>query len=224
MHIPDGFLSTPVWAGTWAFSALAVGYCTRRTSSELEEKMIPRMGLMAAYIFTAQLITFPVPGGTSGHILGGALAALLLGPCAGVVVMAVVLAAQALLFHDGGVTTLGANMLNMAILGVAGGHLAFTVMVRIAGGHRGRVAGIAAASWLSVMLSSVACALELALSGTSPLRVVLPVMALSNGIVGILEAVVTCLIVGFIARVRPDILYCRHREEALPCTAEEMAR
>jgi len=207
MHIPDGFLSPAVCVFTWAVSALVVGCCVKKTSAELDEKMIPRMGLMAAYIFTAQLITFPVPGGTSGHILGAALAAILLGPCAGILVMAVVLTAQCLLFHDGGLSTLGANIFNMGIVGITSGFLVFEAIRRMAGNGAGITAGTAASSWISVVLASVTCALELVWSCTSPCHVAVPVMAVSNAIAGLFEAFITCLIVNFIVKVRPDILY-----------------
>src|SRR2546428_6491106 len=117
MHIPDGFLSAPVWAGMDAVSASVVGVAVRRVQRTLDGAQVPLMGMAAAFVFAAQMINFPVAGGTSGHLLGGLLAALLLGPAPAVVVMTTVFVAQCLLFQDGGLTALGANVFNMGIIG-----------------------------------------------------------------------------------------------------------
>ena len=128
MHIPDGFLSTPVWAGMDALSAGAVGVAARRVNRKLDAAQVPLMGMTAAFVFAAQMINFPVPGGTSGHLLGGFLAALLLGPAPAVVVMATIFTAQCLLFQDGGLTALGANLFNMGIVGSIGGYGCYRIL------------------------------------------------------------------------------------------------
>ena len=134
------------------------------------------MGMMAAFIFAAQMLNFPVAGGTSGHLIGGVLAAVLLGPAAGALVIAIVLVVQCLIFQDGGLTALGANVVNMSLFGAV---LGYYIYAGIRGGSKreGRIlTGAAVAAWVSVVAASAACAVELALSGTSPLRVALPAM------------------------------------------------
>ncbi len=121
MHIPDGYLQPPVWAAADAVAAPAVLYLARRAQREFDHHKIPLMGVMGAFIFAAQMINFPVGNGTSGHMVGGALLSYTLGPAAAAIVMTAILATQALIFQDGGLLALGANVLNMAILGVAAG-------------------------------------------------------------------------------------------------------
>lgn len=169
--------------------------------------MLPLMGLMSAFIFAAQMVNFPVLGGTSGHLLGGVLAAVLLGPYAAPIVMACVLIVQCLLFQDGGLTALGANMFNMAIVGTIGGYVVLRLVQQVLTGRRGFFIAVFIASWVSILLSATVCALELALSGTVPLKIVLPAMALIHAIIGLGEAVITVMVVHLILRVRPDLIY-----------------
>ncbi|KPK42024.1 MAG: cobalamin biosynthesis protein CbiM, partial [Omnitrophica WOR_2 bacterium SM23_29] len=137
MHIPDGFLSPKVWGITWLFSVGGIGYCVRKTKEILRDKMVPLMGVMSAFIFAAQMLNFPVVGGTSGHLLGGVLAAVLLGPYAGAIVISCVLVIQCLIFQDGGLTTLGANIFNMAIVGTIGGYFVYRFLAKILGVGKG---------------------------------------------------------------------------------------
>ncbi|MCX6357519.1 MAG: energy-coupling factor ABC transporter permease [Candidatus Aureabacteria bacterium] len=207
MHIPDGFLAARVWAPSWAVAVAGMWCCLKRAGRTLGDRAIPLMGVTAAFIFAAQMLNFPVAGGTSGHLLGGVLAAVLLGPWAGAVVIAIVLAVQCLLFQDGGLTALGANVVNMALIGSA---FSYGIYILIASGSPGRgrlLASVAAASWCSVFLASTVCAFELALSDTSPLRVALPAMAAVHALIGIVEALITCGVISFIVKVRPDLLY-----------------
>jgi cobalt/nickel transport system permease protein len=169
--------------------------------------MVPLMGVMCAFIFAAQMLNFPVLGGTSGHLLGGVLAAVLLGPSAAAVVLASVLLVQCLIFQDGGLMALGANILNMAIMGTFGGYAVFWMIYRLRPTARGFRAAVAAAAWFSVMLASAACALELALSGTAQLATVLTAMAGVHAFIGIGEALITMLVVEFVVRARPDLVY-----------------
>jgi cobalt/nickel transport system permease protein len=173
----------------------------------LKERMIPLMGVMAAFIFAAQMLNFPVMGGTSGHLIGAVFAAVLLGPYAAAVVMAVVLIAQCLIFQDGGLTALGANVLNMAVLGPFSGYLIYNIMRRAVKGNAGMIAGAAFASWASVVIASSACAVELSASGTSPFLVVFPSMVFVHAVIGIGEAAITCVMVAFVLKVRPDLIY-----------------
>jgi cobalt/nickel transport system permease protein len=207
MHIPDGFLSTGVSVATWAGSAGGLGYALQRVNKTLGERQVPLMGVTAAFIFAAQMLNFTVIGGTSGHLLGGALAAILLGPWAGMLVLTSVLVIQALLFQDGGLLALGANVLNMAVIGVLAGWAAYTVLRRLFG-HRpwavfasGFVAG-----WLSVELAALAAAAELAVSGTLAWQVVAPAMGGIYALIGVGEGLITVAVLGFLRVTRPDLL------------------
>lgn len=215
MHIPDGFLSTQTLIPAWVISAGGIGYSLRRAAWMVRDRFVPLMGVMAAFVFAAQMLNFPVMGGTSGHLLGGVLAAVMLGPYAGAVVISVVLLVQCLVFQDGGLTALGANILNMAMIGTIAGYFIFKLL-RMILGAKGFLAAVAIAAWFSVVLASIACAFELAFSGTSPLGVALPAMAGVHALIGIGEAVITVLVVGFVHKVRPDLIYgldLRSKEE-----------
>jgi len=174
------------------------------TNKSLGEKQVPLMGVMAAFIFAAQMINFPVAGGTSGHLLGGALAAIMLGPWAGMLVMTAVIAVQALLFQDGGLLVMGANILNMGLITAA---IGYGLYRGISGGSRIMkliVAGVAA--WLSVMAGALFTSLQLWLSGTSQLQVVIPAMLFVHALIGLGEAVVTVAALSFVLQARPDLL------------------
>jgi cobalt/nickel transport system permease protein len=207
MHIPDGFL-TPEVAAACAVPAIgAVGYGLRRASRDLDERRVPLLGVTAAFVFAAQMLNFPVAGGTSGHFLGAALAAILLGPWLACLVLAVVLVVQSFVFADGGVTALGANVLNMGVIGalVVGGLMvaARSVLPK----NRGvflAVAGVGA--WLAVMAGATATAVELAISGTVPLHTVLPAMLGVHTAIGIGEAVITVAAVSAVMSTRPDVV------------------
>lgn len=173
----------------------------------MQDRMVPLMGVLSAFVFAAQMINFPVMGGTSGHLLGGVLAAALLGPWAGATVIACVLIFQCLVFQDGGLTALGANIFNMALMGTVGGYFLYRLVTKLWGGPKGVAIGAAAAAWFSVVAAASLCALELALSGTSPLGLVLPAMIVVHAVIGIGEGVITGLIVGFIVKTRPDLIY-----------------
>jgi cobalt/nickel transport system permease protein len=205
LHIPDGFLSIGVSTVFWLVSIVCLALALRKTRTELDERQIPLLGIMAAFIFAAQMINFPVAGGTSGHLLGGALAALVLGPWAGMLVVASVIALQALLFQDGGLVVMGANMFNMGMLTAL---IAYGLYRGFSGQSQGKrllVAGVGA--WLSVMASALLTSLQLWLSGTSPLAVVVPAMLAVHALIGIGEALITVAALAAIERSRPDLLY-----------------
>jgi cobalt/nickel transport system permease protein len=206
MHIPDGFLSAQTWIPAWIVSAAGIGYSLKRATRVVKDRLIPLMGVMAAFIFAAQMLNFPVMAGTSGHLLGGVLASVLLGPHAGVIVIAVVLLVQCLVFQDGGLTALGANIFNMGMIGSIAAYYIFRFLLTVLGKERFLVA-VAVAAWFSVVLASSACAFELALSGTSPIAIALPAMAGVHALIGIGEAAITVLIVSFVLKTRPDLLY-----------------
>jgi cobalt/nickel transport system permease protein len=213
MHIPDGFLNAQTWIPAWVVSAGGIGYSLKRATRVVKDRLIPLMGVMAAFIFAAQMLNFPVMGGTSGHLLGGVLASVLLGPYAGAIVISVVLLVQCLVFQDGGLTTLGANILNMALIGTIASYFLFRLLLAVFG-RKGFLAAVAAAAWLSVMLASAVCAFELALSGTSPIRIALPAMAGVHALIGVGEAVITTLVVSFVLRTRPDLVQDWNPESA----------
>jgi len=211
MHIPDGFLSVLVSVVFWAFSIVGVGYALTRVGEDLGERQAPIMGVLAAAIFAGQMLNFSVTGGTSGHLLGAALATIVLGPWAAVLVMTSVVGIQALVFQDGGLLALGANIFNMAIVGVAVAYFAYSTVQRLLQ----RVAKDAAwiipvngfvAGWLSIFIASLACALQLALSGSSPANVAVPAMGGIHALIGIGEGLITAGSLVFILAARRDLL------------------
>jgi cobalt/nickel transport system permease protein len=167
------------------------------------------MGVCAAFIFAAQMINFPIPGGTSGHLLGGTLASVLLGPWAGSLVMVAVFIVQAVVFQDGGLTVLGANIVNMGLIGTFAGYYLYEAIRRVLGWNSwgGIGAGTAIAAWVSVFVAAIVTALQLAASGTVPLDVAIPAMAGWHVMIGIGEAIITVIAVSFIYRTRPDLLF-----------------
>jgi cobalt/nickel transport system permease protein len=215
VHIPDGFLDNGVAAAAWVVSGTVVGVALRKTSRELDERTVPLVGVTAAFIFAVQMLNFPVAGGTSGHLLGAALAAILLGPWTACLVMSVVLAAQALVFADGGITALGANILNMGVIGallVGFGMLALRSLL-----PRSRevfLVVVAIGSWTAVMAGALATSLELAWSDTVPLGTVLPAMLGVHALIGIGEAIITVAAVSAVLATRPDLIAIRNFDPA----------
>ncbi len=204
MHIPDGFLSVGVALVCWVVALVLLGIAVRKSGEAFGERQIPLMGIMAAFIFAAQMINFPVAGGTSGHLLGGVLAAVTLGPWGGMLVMASVIGVQALLFQDGGLLVMGANILNMGMVTVLIGYGLYRAV--LGRSLRVRLSVIGGAAWLSVMAGAFLTSLELWLSGTAPLRVVVPTMLGVHALIGVGEALITVAALSFIQRLRPDIL------------------
>lgn len=207
MHIPDGFLTMNTWIPAWLISAAGISYSVRIASQKLKEKLIPLMGVMSAFIFAAQMLNFPVAGGTSGHLLGGVLAAILLGPFSAAIVISVVLIIQCLVFQDGGITALGANILNMSIMGTMVGYLVYKLIRKAIKGNKGIIVSAFISAWFSVVVASASCAFELAISRTSPFGIVFPAMVGIHAIIGIGEGLITLLVISFILRVRPDLIY-----------------
>lgn len=204
LHIPDGFLSLPIALIFWAITILFISQAVRHSREELGERQIPLMGIIAAFIFAAQMINFPIAGGTSGHLLGGALAAILLGPWSGILVMSTVVGVQALFFQDGGLVVMGANIFNMGILTAL---IGFGLYRLVENKNRALKFGVAgAAAWLSVLAGAFLTSLQLWLSGTSTLTVVLPTMLGVHAVIGIGEALITTAALVFIDQTRPDLL------------------
>ncbi|MDP3062371.1 MAG: energy-coupling factor ABC transporter permease [Chloroflexota bacterium] len=207
LHAPDGFFSLPVAVAGYVVSGAVVALAARLAGRRLQERTVPLMGVMAAFVFAAQMLNFPIAGGTSGHLIGGALLAVLLGPWAAVLVMTAVVGLQALIFQDGGLVVLGVNVFNMGVLTTLGGYAAYRgVRVVLGSGRRGLLVGGFAAAWLSVVAAAVAAAFELSLSGTSPLMVALPAMAGVHALIGLAEGAITVAALSFILSVRRDLL------------------
>jgi cobalt/nickel transport system permease protein len=201
MHIPDGFLDTKTWVTAAAASTGTIAYAVKKVNKDFEEKDVPLMGVLAAFVFAAQMINFPVAGGTSGHFLGAALTTILLGPWKAMLVMLSVVSIQALLFGDGGITALGTNVLNMAVIGPLVAHFIYQSLKRFNSGIAVFLTGFS-----SVFIASIACSVELGISGTVPFTIALPMMAGWHFLIGIGEGIITATAVGFLAKTRPDLI------------------
>ena len=217
LHAPDGFFSLPVAIAGYVVVALVIAFAARQTNRELSERMVPMMGVMGAFIFAAQMINFPVAGGTSGHLVGGALTAIILGPWAAILVMTAVVGLQALLFQDGGLVVLGINLFNMSIISVLAGYGVYRAvgLVGLSSKTTLTVGGFAGA-WVSVMVAAVFAAFQLALSGTSPLQLALPALAGVHALIGIGEGLITVFALSFILVARPQLLRLRSAEDVEP--------
>jgi len=202
VHIPDGFLSTPVWATLDVAAFPAVGYMARRAQRGFDDARIPLLGVMGAFVFAAQMINFPVGIGTSAHLLGAALLACTLGPAAASVTMAAILAIQALVFQDGGILALGPNVINMAIAGVLAGYLPFYLW----GGGRWRTAAIFAGGVLSALVSAVLALAELMLSGVRMPAAILGVSLALFLAAAVLEGAITVAVIGALEKIQPNFI------------------
>jgi cobalt/nickel transport system permease protein len=210
MHIPDGFINAGVSVGAGIASAGGIGVCLKKAAHDLEDRQAPLAGLVAAFVFAVQMLNFPVAVGTSGHLLGGVLAAVLVGPWAGAVCITLVLIVQALVFADGGLSALGLNVLNMAIIGGLGGYAIFgtirgglpkvRTMIVIASGIAAGVSVVLAAIgfWVEYLLGGV---------GGASLGAVFASMIGVHALIGLGEGIITALTVGAVLAVRPDLVY-----------------
>lgn len=210
MHVPDGFINAPTSVVTGAIAAGGVALALRRARTELDERTAPMVGLVAAFVFATQMINFPVGAGTSGHLLGGALAAVLVGPWTAVLCMSTVLLVQALLFADGGLTALGTNITLMGLVTVVVGWAVFIVVRKLTGGSvRGIVLGAALGAGVSVPCAAAAFVLVFEIGGTVDisLSALLSAMVGWHVLIGIGEALITGLTVSSVLAVRPDLVY-----------------
>lgn len=209
MHIPDGFLSHGINGATFAISVGACAYGVKRVNQKFGEREVPLMGVTAAFVFAAQMINFPIAGGTSGHFLGAVFSSVLLGPWPSLIVMTLVLVVQCLGFADGGLTALGSNVFNMGVIGALGGYGLFALIYHLCQkSQKGFFVALAISSWFSITMGATAAAIELAMSGTSPLMIVLPTMVGVHAVIGIGEAIITTTAVSVILRTRPDLVGC----------------
>jgi cobalt/nickel transport system permease protein len=208
MHIPDGFLSGPVAATAYGVSAVTGVVALVQAKKKFDDRFVPLAGISAAFIFAAQMINFPIGGGTSGHFLGAMLACLLLGPSVGFWIMTLVLVMQCLLFADGGITALGANVLNMGIVAGVMSYGIFLLLVRVLPKSKASfLSATFVVSWLGVVLAAFVCSLELGISGTIPFRVVIPVMTGFHALIGLGEAIVTTAVLSYMLNARPDLVH-----------------
>lgn len=206
MHIPDGFLDAKTAIATAVFSITGLGTALRHSRKHLQSREIPLVGLTAAFIFVAQMLNFPVAGGTSGHLLGATLAMVLLGPSVAIIVMSSVLIIQAVIFADGGLLSLGANIFNMAIVAPVSSYIIYKSLRGLLRDTRGQLISASVASWCAVVIASVFCAAELAWSGTASWNIVFPAMAGIHAIIGVGEGLITMLVLSAIAKTRPELL------------------
>jgi cobalt/nickel transport system permease protein len=211
LHIPDGFLDPKTWGTLYGVSGGTTAYALYKVRDRFEARKIPLIGITAAFIFAAQLLNFPIAGGTSGHFVGALVACILLGPWEGFLVMVVVLMVQCFFFADGGLTALGANIFNMGVIGGLFSYYLFALakvaLGRFTSEKTALLASTAVFSWLSVVLAAAAAALELAVSGTVPLKTTLPAMASVYSLIGIGEAVIGAFLIAVVLKARPDLIY-----------------
>jgi cobalt/nickel transport system permease protein len=206
MHLPDGFLDTKTLVATGALSTAGLAASWYRVRSQLPQQRIPLLGVTAAFVFAAQMLNFPVAAGTSGHLMGAVLLSVLLGPYAAIVAMSAVLLVQCFMFADGGILALGANIFNMAIVGVATGYPLFLLMRKLLPAQWGLLPSAAIASWVSIVASALCCAGELAWSGTAAWDKTFAAMGSIHALIGIGESAITCLVLEAIKAARPDLL------------------
>ncbi len=207
MHVPDGFLDAPTLVATAGLATVGLGLALREVRRNLPPRRVPLIGLAAAFVFAAQMLNFPVAAGTSGHLIGAALAAVLLGPSAAIVAMTAVLLLQALMFADGGVTALGANVLNLGVIAPLAAYGVYRAVRSIAGdGPQATLLATGFAAWCSTMAAALACAAQLAASGVVAWGTVVAAMGSVHMVIGLGEAVITMLIVAVVMRARPELV------------------
>lgn len=212
MHIPDGFLDLRVAVLFWLLAGVAIGLAVRRARSELGDDRTPLLGVIAAGIFAAQLLNWPIPGGTSAHFVGGAFAGMLLGPSLGVLAMTAVVSIQAFVFGDGGIIALGANLFALAVVDVLVGYYVYRAL---AGIHQAGAAFIA--GWTAITFSAFVVGVGVGASSAFAyeLGVTVPIMVVGHGLLGIIEGVITASVYGYVAEMRPDLVYGRGQSAML---------
>lgn len=201
MHIPNGFLDFKTIASTTAVSGAALAVAVSKTNKTLNNKQIPFMGVMAAFIFAAQMVNFPIIGGTSGHLIGGALATALFGPAMASIIISTVLFVQCIVFQDGGLTVLGVNIFNMAVVAVYTSYVIYYITSKIFKVKKGKAISIFIASWTSVVVAAFAAALELAISRVLPLKLALVAMLGWHVFIGIGEGLITTFVLVYINKL-----------------------
>lgn len=221
MHMPDGFINGATAAGGAVVAVSGLGVALRASANNLKDKQIPLAGLAAAFIFALQMLNFPVAAGTSGHLLGGALAAILLGPALGITVVSVVVIVQALLFADGGITVLGLSVINMAIITTLVAWALFHAIMKFLPKRTpSALAATMVAAWASVVASSFGFVLQYAIGGQGGVDIgtVFGAMVGVHALIGIGEGLITTAVVGAVLAVRPDLVAGAARYDLVPST------
>jgi cobalt/nickel transport system permease protein len=225
MHIPDGFIDGPTSLIAGVIAIALIAWSLRMTAKTLDEREVPVVGLVAAFVFAVQMLNFPVANGTSGHLLGGVLAAVLVGPYAGALAVTVVLVVQGLLFADGGLSALGLNVVNMAFVGAFAGYGVFLLVRRLLGRSSASVATAAGvAAFTAPVVAAIAFTLEYAIGGNDAVSIgaVAGSMIGVHVLIGIGEGIITAIAVGAVMATRPDLVYGARgvsRAEPAPLTA-----
>jgi cobalt/nickel transport system permease protein len=208
VHIPDGLMDPYIILIGWVIAIIALAIATKTVNKRLDKKQIPLMATLAAGIFVAQMLNFPVGGGTTGHLVGAALAAILLGPYVGLIIITVILIIQCLLFGDGGITALGLNVVNMGVIGCFIGWYVYKAFPK-----NYKVPAIIIASWSAVLIGAIVCAIELAISSSISggaygiaASISIPLMTIYHIFIGLGEAIITTGIITYISQVSPEIL------------------
>jgi len=210
VHIPDGFINGATSAGFGVAAAGGLGAAVKQTGKYLSERQVPLAGLVAAFVFAAQMVNFPVVSGMSGHLLGGVLAAVLVGPWAGFVILSVVLVVQGIFFADGGLSALGLNIVNMGFLGAVGGYAIYRILLKVLPkGDRGVVLSAGIAAGVAVPIAAMGFVGQFAIGGTSDvsLGAVFTAIFGTHILIGIGEGIITALVIGSVIRSRPDLVY-----------------
>lgn len=220
MHIPDGFLDGKTVAATAVLAGTGLAISLRHAQRAIQPKKAPLMGLSAAFIFAAQMVNFPVAPGTSGHLMGSVLAAVLLGPSAAVIVITTVLVVQCFLFADGGLLAMGANIFNMALVAVLGGWGVFRLMQSRWQSPRSLILAATFGAWCSIVLAACSCAGQLAMSGSVQWQTAFPAMLHIHMLIGLGEGLITGLVLSAILRVRPELVLSPQPSSAPKCVLE----
>jgi cobalt/nickel transport system permease protein len=226
VHIPEGFINLPTSLGAAAVAGGSVWGSLRAASRDLKDRLVPFAGLTAAFIFALQMLNFPVAAGTTGHLLGGALAAILLGPWLGIVAVTVVVVIQALLFADGGLVAMGLNIVNMAVITALVGWYVFRGAVKVMPRRSGLLVGSLAAAWASVVVSSIGFSLQYAIGGVGGVDPILVVRSMVgvHGVIGIGEGLITAAAVGAVLAARPDLVTGTRGIEDLETASTSLSR
>ena len=204
LHVPDGFLNIPISVLCWIVTLIVLYFAVKQAQLDFDERLVPLAGIMAAFIFAGQMLNFPVAGGTSGHLIGATLAFVVLGPWVGVLAMTAVISLQALIFQDGGLVVMGANIL---IMGILPGFVGYGLFQMVKKQSRTVQLGVTAVvAWFSVMMAALLTALLLGFSGTTSLGVAIPAMLGIHALIGLGEALITVAALSFIMQTRPQLL------------------
>lgn len=206
MHIPDGFLDVKTAVATAVISGGAIAYSVRQTKEVLNERQVPMMGVMSAFIFAAQMVNFPIAGGTSGHLIGATLAAVTFGPWAAMLILTSVLLIQGFVFQDGGISALGANILVMAVVASLVGYGVYTILAGSGAGRTRVLLSTFLAGWSSTFTASLVCTGLLSVSGTVPFNIALPAMAGWHALIGIGEGLITACVIAYLTWVKPSMV------------------